>query len=86
MGYTPEMQELIKRVEATRAERVEQSKRGEDFTPMTLDQRAEVLEKFHLEDGEKHYRDCQRYTAGFGLGVSHTIHTLGQAAVMDTST
>jgi succinate dehydrogenase / fumarate reductase flavoprotein subunit/L-aspartate oxidase len=59
MGYTPEMQELIKRVEATRAERVERSKRGEDFTPMTLDQRARVLEKFHPDykpDGRREMR------------------------------
>ncbi|TAL17831.1 FAD-binding protein [bacterium] len=47
MGYTPEMKELIKRVEATRSERVERNRRGENFTPMTLDQRHDVLSKFH---------------------------------------
>jgi len=59
MGYTPEMKELIKRVEATRADRVERSKKGVDFTPMTLDQRAEVLEKFHPDykpDGRRAMR------------------------------
>ena len=47
MGYTPEMKELIKRVEATRPERIERTRRGEYFTPMTLDQRGDVLGKFH---------------------------------------
>ncbi len=47
MGYTPEMKELIKRVEATRPERVERTRRGEYFQAMTLDERAEVLGRFH---------------------------------------
>ena len=47
MGYTPEMMELIKRVEATRAARVERTQKGEYFQAMTLDERADVLNKFH---------------------------------------
>ncbi len=47
MGYTPEMRELIKRVEATRPERVARARRGEYFPPMTLEEREEVLRKFH---------------------------------------
>ncbi len=47
MGYTPEMKELIKRVEATRAERIERTRRGEYFPAMTLEEREEVLRKFH---------------------------------------
>ncbi|MBI5443445.1 MAG: FAD-binding protein [Deltaproteobacteria bacterium] len=47
MGYTPELKELIQRTEATRAERIERTRRGEYFTPMTLEQREEVLNKFH---------------------------------------
>jgi len=53
MGYTPEMKELIKRVEATRQERVERTQRGEYFTPMTLDERHDVLSKFHPDYMEK---------------------------------
>jgi succinate dehydrogenase / fumarate reductase flavoprotein subunit/L-aspartate oxidase len=56
MGYTPEMMEQIKRVEATRAERIERTRRGENFTPMTLDERHDVLSKFHpdyKEDGRR---------------------------------
>ncbi|MBN2333775.1 MAG: FAD-binding protein [Deltaproteobacteria bacterium] len=47
MGYTPEMLELIKRVEKSRPERIERAKKGEHFTPLTLAGREEVLGKFH---------------------------------------
>ncbi len=47
MGYTPEMQELIKRVEATRPERVEMARRGEHYPALSLEEREEVLNKYH---------------------------------------
>ena len=47
MGYTPEMKELIKKVEATRPARVDKARNGEMFPPLTLEQREEVLSKFH---------------------------------------
>lgn len=47
MGYTPEMKELIKKVEATRPARVDKARNGEMFPPLTLEQREEVLNKFH---------------------------------------
>ncbi|MHC4663375.1 MAG: FAD-binding protein [Planctomycetota bacterium] len=47
MGYTPEMLEMIKKVEATRAERVEKKARGEEFAAMGLDERNELKKKFH---------------------------------------
>ncbi len=56
MAYTPEMKELIKRVEATRGERIERTRRGEYFKPMTLDERADVLKKFHpdyMDEGRR---------------------------------
>ena len=46
-GYTPEMLELIKRVEASRPERLSQSRAGEAFPAMSMDQREEVLNQFH---------------------------------------
>ncbi len=61
MGYTPEMMELIKRVEATRAARVERVKNGEYFTAMTLDERADVLNKFHPD-----YKDDGRVAVRVG--------------------
>ncbi len=47
MGYTPELKELIKRVEATRPKRLEMARKGENFPALTLEERAVVLEKFH---------------------------------------
>lgn len=53
MGYTPEMKELIKRVEATRPERVEMARRGEHYPPISLEERAAVLEKYHPDYQEE---------------------------------
>ena len=47
MGYTPELMELIKRVEKTRPERVVRKKEGLEFQALTLEQRRERLEKYH---------------------------------------
>ena len=47
MGYTPEMLELIKKVEASRPERIARSKKGMDFEPLSLAGRQDVLNKFH---------------------------------------
>ena len=47
MGYTPEMLDLIKKVEASRPERLERSKKGIDFEALTLAGREDVLSKFH---------------------------------------
>ena len=47
MAYTPELRELIKKVEATRPERLERSRRGENYPALTMDEREEVLSKFH---------------------------------------
>jgi succinate dehydrogenase / fumarate reductase flavoprotein subunit/L-aspartate oxidase len=47
MGYTTELLELIKRVEATRPARVARKKAGEEFPALTLDQRKVRLEKYH---------------------------------------
>jgi len=47
MGYTPEMLELIKKVEATRPERIARAKKGLGFDPLSLEERQSVLDKFH---------------------------------------
>ena len=47
MGYTPELKELIKRVEATRADRVEKARRGENYPALGLDEREKVLDRYH---------------------------------------
>ena len=53
MPYTAELKKLIKIVEKTRPARVERKKRGEEFPPMSLKEREEIL-KYHpdfKEDG-----------------------------------
>ncbi len=47
MAYTPELKELIKKVEATRPARLERARRGENFPALSMDEREEVLSKFH---------------------------------------
>ncbi len=47
MGYTPELLELIKRVEKTRQARVVRKKANEEFPALTLDGRKDRLEKYH---------------------------------------
>lgn len=47
MGYPESLKNLIKKVESTRPERVEKKKAGIEIPAMTLDERADILEKFH---------------------------------------
>ncbi len=47
MGYTPDLMELIKKVEKTRPERVARKKDGQEFPALTLDERKVRLEKYH---------------------------------------
>ncbi|MEE9614064.1 MAG: succinate dehydrogenase/fumarate reductase flavoprotein subunit, partial [Thermodesulfobacteriota bacterium] len=47
MGYTKEFEASIKKVEATRPQRVERAKAGKHFPQLTLDQRHEWLSKYH---------------------------------------
>jgi succinate dehydrogenase / fumarate reductase flavoprotein subunit/L-aspartate oxidase len=46
-GYTPELRELIKKVEATRPQRVERARKGEHFPALTMDERKQRLNKYH---------------------------------------
>jgi succinate dehydrogenase / fumarate reductase flavoprotein subunit/L-aspartate oxidase len=47
MAYTPEMKELIKKVEATRPARVAMARRNENYPALSMAERAEVLSNFH---------------------------------------
>jgi succinate dehydrogenase / fumarate reductase flavoprotein subunit/L-aspartate oxidase len=47
MAYTPELKKLIERVEATRPERLEKSRRNEHYPALSLEERQAVLNKFH---------------------------------------
>ncbi|MFZ2447065.1 MAG: FAD-binding protein [Syntrophobacteraceae bacterium] len=72
MGYTPELKELIKKVEATRPERVARSKRGENFPALSLEERAVVLGKFH-PDYQQEGRRALRVGPDKGLVVPEEI-------------
>jgi len=52
MPYTPELKELIKRVEKTRPARVERKRRGEEFTALSLEERRDIL-KYHPDFKEE---------------------------------
>ena len=59
MSYTPEMRELIKKVEATRPQRIEMSRRDENFPDLPLAEREQVLKRFHpdyMEEGRRAVR------------------------------
>jgi succinate dehydrogenase / fumarate reductase flavoprotein subunit/L-aspartate oxidase len=59
MGYTPEMKELIKRVEKTRPERLNMARRNEHFPDLSLSEREEILKRFHpdyMEEGRRAVR------------------------------
>ena len=47
MPYTPELKNYIKIVENTRPIRVERKKRGEEFPAIPVEQRADLLRKYH---------------------------------------
>jgi len=52
MPYTPELKKFIKIVEKTRAQRVAKKRRGEEFPPMSLKEREEIL-KYHPDFKEE---------------------------------
>jgi succinate dehydrogenase / fumarate reductase flavoprotein subunit/L-aspartate oxidase len=47
MSYTPELRELIKRVEETRPKRVEMARRNEHYPALSMEEREEVLNRYH---------------------------------------
>jgi len=52
MPYPPELKDLIKAVEKTRPERIARKKRGEEFPPMSLQEREEIL-RYHPDYREE---------------------------------
>ncbi len=77
MPYTPELKELIKKVEATRAERVERKKRGEEVPFLSLDERKERL-KFHPDFKEEGRREL-KVGPSKGYAIAHEIADLLEA-------
>lgn len=59
MGYTPELKELIKKVEATRPQRVERSRRNEHYPALSLEEREVVLNKHHPDYQQEGKRELK---------------------------
>lgn len=59
MPYPEGLKQLIKKVEATRPARVQKKEAGEEFPALSLDQRKEVLEKFHPDVKEEGRREIK---------------------------
>jgi succinate dehydrogenase/fumarate reductase flavoprotein subunit len=81
MGYTPELKELIKRVEATRPARVEMARRGEHFPPLTMEEREEVLNRFH-PDYQKEGRRAVRVGPNKGQTFPNEVARLLESKSM----
>ena len=76
-GYTPELKELIKKVEQTRPARVEAKKKGEEFPLLSLAEREERL-TFH-PDYKKESRREIRVGPSKGYAISPEIVELLEA-------
>ncbi len=77
MPYTPELLELIKKVEATRPERVARKRRGEEVPFLSLDERKDRL-KFHPDFKEEGRRPLQ-VGPSKGYAIAHEIADLLEA-------
>jgi succinate dehydrogenase/fumarate reductase flavoprotein subunit len=78
MPYTRELKELIKKVEATRAARVERKRRGEEFPVLSLKEREERLRKYHPDFVEGSRREI-RVGSSKGYAISPEIVDLLEA-------
>ncbi|MGW8192903.1 MAG: FAD-binding protein [Desulforhopalus sp.] len=67
MAYTPELKELIKKVEATRPARVAMARRNENYPALSMEERAEVLSKFHPD-----YQESGKRTVAVGPNKGDT--------------
>lgn len=47
MGYTPELKKLIRRLEATRPERIKMARRDKHYPALSMEEREVVLNEFH---------------------------------------
>src|SRR4030042_6016829 len=78
MPYTRELNELIKKVEATRPVRIEKKKRGEEFPLLSLKEREERLRKYHPDFKEGSRREI-RIGPNKGYEISPEIVDLLEA-------
>jgi len=78
MPYTPELKEMIKVVEKTRAERVAKKRAGEEIPFLSLDERKERL-NFHPDFKEEGRREL-KVGPSKGYGIAHEIADLLEAS------
>jgi succinate dehydrogenase/fumarate reductase flavoprotein subunit len=78
MPYTQELKELIKKVEATRPERIEKKRRGEEFRMLSLKEREERLRKYHPDFVEGARKEI-RVGPNKGYAISPEIGSLLEA-------
>jgi succinate dehydrogenase / fumarate reductase flavoprotein subunit/L-aspartate oxidase len=78
MPYTHELKELIKKVEATRTERIEKKRRGEEFPLLSLKEREERLRKYHPDFVEGARKEI-RVGPNKGYAISPEIVALLEA-------
>jgi succinate dehydrogenase/fumarate reductase flavoprotein subunit len=78
MSYTQELKELIKKVNATRPERVERKLRGEEFPLFSLKEREERLRKYHPDFKEGARKEI-RVGPNKGYAISPEIVSLLEA-------
>ena len=78
MPYTQQLKELIKKVEATRPERIEKKRRGEEFRVLSLKEREERLRKYHPDFVEGARKEI-RLGPNKGYAISPEIGSLLEA-------
>lgn len=78
MAYTPEMKELIKKVEATRPERLAKARAEDHYPALSMEGRAEVLSKFHpdyQDDGKREVKVGPNKGDVFQEGVADLLES-----------
>jgi succinate dehydrogenase/fumarate reductase flavoprotein subunit len=78
MPYPKALKELIKKVEATRPERVERKKKDEEVPFMSLDERGEILKEYHPDAKEEGRREIN-VGPSKGYHVAHEMVNLLEA-------
>ncbi len=78
MPYPESLKELIKKVMATRPDRVERKKKDEEVPFMSLDERGEILKKFHPDAKNEGRREIQ-VGPSKGYPIAHEMVNLLEA-------
>ncbi|MHC4778935.1 MAG: FAD-binding protein, partial [Planctomycetota bacterium] len=72
MPYPESLKQLIKKVDETRSVRLERKKAGEEVPFMSLEERAEILKKFHPDAKDEGRREI-KVGPSKGYGIAHEM-------------